>query len=327
MGSPEGSGADCERPRRKVDLLVGFWIMETELTQAQWRVVAKTDPSRFNGDDRPVEQISWSDCEKFIKALDELCPIEGDLQFDLPTEAEWEYARRAGSTDERYGELDEIAQYKENSEEGTRPVAQKKPNAWGLYDMIGNVAERTLDYWAADYYEYGANYTPMGPDFGELLSVRGGSWGDDADACRAAYRRGESRTTKSDRLGVRLAPVDRAGDWVPYKRLESAEVSFFDPSGAEPGERRVATINGVEFPFRYCPPGALAKNSGKASEGDEDDASASSSSETPEVDAGYWIAETLLTQAQWRALTGENESAYKGGECRSTRFLIAKSKG
>lgn len=120
------------------------WMMETLVTQRLWEAVMGSNPSYFTGDPQlPVEQVSYFDIMEFAARLSALAGIE----FKLPTEGQWEHACRAGSTGERYGELEDIAWYSGNSGQKTHPVGQKQPNAWGLYDMIGNLWEYTCDPW------------------------------------------------------------------------------------------------------------------------------------------------------------------------------------
>lgn len=136
MGSP--------RTKHKVVLTDGFWLLATQVTQKQWFSVTGESPSRFQGENRPVESVSWFDCQEYAKRLTALAP-QG-TRFCLPTEAEWKYACRAGTTGDYggTGDADEMGWYNKDwdwESMHTRDVAQKKPNAWGLYDMHGNVDE------------------------------------------------------------------------------------------------------------------------------------------------------------------------------------------
>jgi len=163
--------------QHQVTLTKGFWMAKTEVTQAQWKSVMRENPSEFKGNNRPVENVSWDDCQAF-------CQKTG---LRLPTEAEWEYACRAGSTGKYAGtgNLEDMGWYEDNSGGKTHPVGTKQPNAWGLYDMHGNVWE-----WCADCYgDYpsGAVTDPRGASSGYPV-FRGGSWGSDAGHCRSARR-------------------------------------------------------------------------------------------------------------------------------------------
>ncbi len=191
MGASPGD-TECrtnEKPAHEVEITRGFWLSETPVTQAAWRKVMGSSPSHFKGDDLPVEQVSWEEAAEYCRKIN----------GRLPTEAEWEYAARAGTTGARYGELDEIAWFGDNSgrkrlesaklwdadsskywgrlqENGnaTKPMRGKQPNAFGLYDTLGNVWE-----WVADWYgpyEAGSVRDPKGPGSGKYRGARGGGW-------------------------------------------------------------------------------------------------------------------------------------------------------
>jgi formylglycine-generating enzyme required for sulfatase activity len=186
MGSTDGD--EDERPVHRVRISQAFYLGQTPVTQAQWVAVMGTNPSRFTGDSqRPVEQVSWEEVQEYVRRLN---AQEGG-GYRLPTEAEWEYAAQAGSTT-AYGFGDDPAQlqayawYEANAGGTTQPVGQKQPNAWGLYDMHGNVWE-----WVQDRYgPYSAAVVtdPQGPASGSYRVARGGSWNDDAGDCRSADR-------------------------------------------------------------------------------------------------------------------------------------------
>ena len=147
------------------------------------------------------EQVSWFDTEEFIRKLNGRQSGKG-FRYRLPTEAEWEYAARAGTTSVRYGELGEIAWYADNSEYKTHPVGQKRANAWGLHDMLGNVWEWTAD-WYADY-PTGPAMDPRGPRSGSTRVSRGTSWRHRANSVRSAHRHRISPDRRSISLGFRL---------------------------------------------------------------------------------------------------------------------------
>jgi formylglycine-generating enzyme required for sulfatase activity len=174
-----------EKPAHRVTISQPFYLGKYPVTQAQWEAVMGTNPSDFKGNpNRPVEMVSWEDVQEFIKRLNQQ---EGWEVCRLPTEAQWEYAARAGTTTERYGDVDAIAWYAENSDIETHAVGQKRPNAWGLYDMLGNVWE-----WCHDgkrTYTAALVTDPMGPiGAGAARAVRGSALGYDAQYVRAAYR-------------------------------------------------------------------------------------------------------------------------------------------
>ena len=185
MGSPEsefGRGDD-EGPTHEVELTQGFWMAEVPVTQRLWEAVAGSNPSKFKGADRPVEYVRWSDCDGWLRKANSMTV---GLNLRFPTEAEWEYAARAGTTGSLYGELDTIAWHRGNSGAETHDVKGKKANEWGLYDMIGNVWEWCSD-WHGDY-PTGRVTDPTGPSSGSLRMYRGGSWNGDAWSARSASR-------------------------------------------------------------------------------------------------------------------------------------------
>ena len=324
MGSPEGEGNDNERPRHNVRISQGFWLMETELTQEQWKAATRENPSSFFGANLPVETISWDDCHQLIDKLNKgLDAVSGDWRFALPTEAQWEYACRAGTTGPRYGELGDIARYAKNSGGRIRPVGALAPNAWGLRDMLGNVWE-----WCEDKFENYSTDLRTRQYIGSGNKVnRGGGWGSGSDLT-AATRSWNSSGARFDFLGARLALVpppvpettsdvaatedgdDRSGQ----AREEDAPKELDAETEKEPetdepkgGDRRVLEIEGVEFAFRYCPPGEFMMGNKEGKEGDED---------WPQhkvvLTKGFWLMETEVTQAQWEAITGKNPCRTKG---------------
>ncbi len=202
---------DYEKPPHRVKLSP-FFIGKYPVTQAQWKAVMGDNPSNWKGDDLPVEYVSWDDTVKFCKAISKRT---GET-YRLPTEAEWEYACRAGSTTKYcFGDdenlLGEYAWYYENSEGKTHPAGQKKPNAWGLYDMHGNVWEWCEDDWHGRY-----NGAPVDGsawvDISKRASFRvyrGGSWGNYAEDCRSAIRNRNSPDIRVRGLGFRLSRMYR----------------------------------------------------------------------------------------------------------------------
>jgi formylglycine-generating enzyme required for sulfatase activity len=183
MGS--SAGFSDERPVRRLTLTRAFLLQRTEVTQAQWRTVMGTSPSYFVGCDRcPVEQVSWDDIQVFISELNR----QTGLNYRLPTEAEWEYAARAQTTGETYGPLDQVAWHSGNSGLRTQVVAQKQPNNFGLYDMLGNVWEWVQDWYDNAYYATGPSVDPLGPATGWSRVLRGGSWEAPGVHVRAAHR-------------------------------------------------------------------------------------------------------------------------------------------
>ena len=218
MGSPEHeAGRDpAEGPAHEVTLTQGLWMADTPVTQALYRAVTGESPSRFSAGaaaDRPVEQLSWDEAVAFTDRLAALLPpAAGDdgLAFQLPTEAQWEYACRAGATGPTSAALGQqrrdIAWFAKNSKGGTKPVGQLQPNAWGLYEMLGGVWE-----WCADARESVDSPYPGGPrvdplgDTGLVRAVRGGAWRSAAHRVRAASRSAQAPTVRESFLGLRLS--------------------------------------------------------------------------------------------------------------------------
>jgi len=239
MGSPEDEAGrdDNEGPQHRVTITKGFWLFDTPVTQAMWQAVMGENPSEFQSPKRPVENVSWHDAHTFMEKMNQVIP---GLNLSLPTEAQWEFACRANSETATYnGEmtilgqcnapvLDEIAWYGGNSGvnfdlengddiswvpekqyefnmAGSRNVAMKEPNDWGLYDMLGNVLE-----WCGDdrrIYEAGAEIDPVGPPDGAFCVLRGGGWIDGARYVRAAFRFADDPSGYGNFIGFRCALV------------------------------------------------------------------------------------------------------------------------
>ena len=208
MGSPTSEqGRYADEVQHEVVLTRGFFLAETECTQGQWEAVMGGNPSCFKGTERPVEQVSWEEAVEYCRKLTAKQHAEGILadgwEWRLPTEAEWEYSARAGTIGARYGKLETIAWYNKNSEGQTHPVSQKTANAWGLYDMIGNVWE-----WCSDRYgEYptGSVTDPTGPSSGSRRVSRGGCWISGAGLARSAIRCRDDPGGRNNDLGFRPA--------------------------------------------------------------------------------------------------------------------------
>jgi formylglycine-generating enzyme required for sulfatase activity len=204
LGSPskEGGRDADEGPQHEVQLTQGFWLFDTPCTQALWQAVMGTNPSTCKGEQRPVERVSWDDCQQFLVTFNQQCP---ELPLALPTEGQWEYACRAGTQTARYqAKVGAIAWYGGNSNDETHAVGQKRPNAWGLYDMLGNVYE-----WCHDgqrTYTRSGVVDPVGPtEAGTLRVIRGGGWVNPAQDVRAASRDGLHPGYRDGFLGVRCA--------------------------------------------------------------------------------------------------------------------------
>ena len=268
---------DDEGPIHEVRLS-SYHISKYPVTQAQWQAVMGNNPSHFKGDSRPVEQVSWEDCQAFIKKLNQLT----NKCYRLPTEAEWEYAACGGNKSRGYtysgsNNLDEVGWYDENSGDKTHAVGQKKPNELGLYDMSGNVYEWCNDWYGGDYYGQSPTSNPQGPSSGSDRVCRGGSWGDGgAWLCRSTDR--FNCLTPSNRysdLGFRLV-----SDNIDLEVLQSIADNL-------------VLVEGGSFMMG----------------GD------SYNNERPihEVRlSSYHISKYPVTQAQWQAVMGDNPSEFKG---------------
>jgi formylglycine-generating enzyme required for sulfatase activity len=196
-----------ETPQHRVSISEPFYLGACEVTQAQWMAVMGSNPSVFAGRDNPVEHVSWNDAQEFIRRLNRK---EGHNRYRLPTEAEWEYACRAGTAGAySFGDdaalLGRYAWYWYNSGGKTQPVGQKRPNAWGLYDMHGNVSEWVQDWYEERYDSDSPGSDPEGPSAGSSRVLRGGAWLDDADCCRSTSRCGGPPDSRFFSLGFRLA--------------------------------------------------------------------------------------------------------------------------
>jgi len=211
MGSPanEQGRNDNESPQTRVTITKAFWLGMTEVTQREWQAVMGTNPSFFKGDDLPVQQVSWDEAMAFCQKLTSRERAAGRLPevyaYMLPTEAQWEYACRAGTRANYAGNLSEMGWYRGNSgNTGTHAVATKRANAWGLRDMHGNVYE-----WCADWYTdklAGEDVLdPIGAVSGSNCVTRGGGWPGTAQSCRSGWRFGGEPDYRNFSQGFRLA--------------------------------------------------------------------------------------------------------------------------
>ena len=199
MGSRKGEKNHWKREHlHNVTLSKGFWMLETPVTQKQWKAVMHTNPSHFKGDNLPVETVDWFDCQKFCSKCEEL-----GLPVALPSEAQWEYACRSGSTGPYAGNLDEMAWHYFNANNQTHPVGTKKPNNFNLYDMHGNVWEWCEDAFLLDI-SFNSNGNPIAGDKNSKRLNRGGSWRHGELETRSAFRLDRDPDAKGDNLGFRI---------------------------------------------------------------------------------------------------------------------------
>ena len=195
---------DDEKPVHQVTLTNDYYIGKTEVTQALWKAVIGSNPSFFEGDNKPVESVSWDDCQEFISKLN----TATGKNFRLPTEAEWEFADRGGNKSNHYqysgsDNIDDVAWYDDNSGDETHDVASKQPNELGIYDMSGNVWEWCSDWYGG--YSSKSQTNPKGPGSGSNRVRRGGSWGYFARLCRSSCRFDYGPDAGCYFLGLRLA--------------------------------------------------------------------------------------------------------------------------
>ncbi|MDR1180858.1 MAG: formylglycine-generating enzyme family protein [Bacteroidales bacterium] len=193
---------DNEKPAHSVTIS-NFRIGKYEVTQAQWTAIMKNNPSYFEGDNLPVENVSWDAVQMFISRLNEAT----GKNYRLPTEAEWEYAARGSSQSQNYrysgsNNIDDVAWYYNNSDDRTHPVGTKAPNEIGIYDMSGNVREWCQDWY--DSYSQSQQSNPTVPSYGSNRIGRGGGWNYNAIGCRLAARDDNSPSYSYHNLGFRL---------------------------------------------------------------------------------------------------------------------------
>ena len=220
MGDATGDLPERCRPVHPVEIS-SFYLCQYQVTQRLYQQVAKADPSRFKGEIRPVEQVSWEEANAFIQQLNQLDAVKKPLSnnglsgyaFRLPTEAEWEYAARGGIYSQGYDysgsdKLKQVGWYDENSKDETHDVGLKLASELGLHDMSGNVWEWCHDWFDAKYYEKcqanGLVKNPTGADKGDDRSLRGGSYFYDAVGCRPSYRYWDTPGRRGDGIGFRL---------------------------------------------------------------------------------------------------------------------------
>ncbi|GHV57123.1 hypothetical protein FACS189460_3150 [Deltaproteobacteria bacterium] len=235
----------AEKPRHQVTISRPFYLGKYEVTQEQWVAIMGSNPSMHKGKTNPVESVSWAEVQIFIQKLGEKEGLKG---YRLPTEAEWEYAARAGTDTTWFfgdepGQLGQYAWHWENTCESIyaqtkecwgppRPVGGLAPNLWGLYDIYGNVGEWVQDWYGDKYYAASPDRDPQGPPLGDGQVIRGGSWRDLARSCRSAYRTylvqcNLSARVPSDRdddLGFRLVmATSPANPATPTPKAETQE--------------------------------------------------------------------------------------------------------
>ena len=290
MGATEEQGSDVsdnEKPAHQV-MLSPYYIGKTEVTQELWEAVMGSNPSFFSGNkNRPVENVSWDDCQVFINKLNRLT----GKRFRLPTEAEWEYAARGGKKSKGYkysgsNTIDAVAWYDTNSAGTTHPVASKAPNELGLYDMSGNVWEWCSDWYGKSYYEESPEPNPIGPEIGTLRVKRGGDWYFSANKCRVSFRNSNSQHYQTSENGLRLV-------------LDMPKETF--------------SVNGVDFDMIEVEGGTFTMG---ATEEQGSDVSDNEKPAHQVMLSPYYIGKTEVTQELWEAVMGSNPSFFSGNKNR-----------
>jgi formylglycine-generating enzyme required for sulfatase activity len=210
MGSE--TGRNDERPAHKVTIGLGFLMGRNEVTAGEWKAVMGREPYNFKGDRFPAQFITWNQTQEFIRRLNQM---NDGYSYRLPTEAEWEYACRAGTTGEFADELNWIAWYDANSEDQVHVVGSLHPNAWGINDMEGNLWEYCEDWYKENYYSQSPGTDPQGPASGAERVQRGGSYSDrgprsnydHSSYLRSAARKGTGPDTLLDNNGFRIVAI------------------------------------------------------------------------------------------------------------------------
>ena len=250
MGSTGDEAYPREQPVTRVRISEPFYLGKHEVTRRQWEEVMKTEPWSFKscGDNCPVEGVSWEDAQEFVQKLNEM---EGTTLYRLPTEAQWEWAARGGTTGERYSDyLGAIAWYGNTNRWGPRLVGLKAPNEYGLHDMLGNVSEWVQDRYRA--YPGGAVTDPEGPRAGSDRVRRGCNWASDARDCRVAYRSFFLPSADENTIGFRLAMKADAGGAVPpsLRAVDDHGNDRVNPTQLKLGQSqagRIETADDVDF--------------------------------------------------------------------------------
>ena len=298
--SEQGSDADSdEKPAHSVTLS-DYYIGKYEVTQAQWKAVMGNNPSYFKGDNLPVEEVSWNDCQTFVTKLNQLT----GRKFRLPTEAEWEYAARGGNKSKGYkysgsNIIDDVAWYDGNSDDKTHPVASKQANELGLYDMSGNVWEWCQDWYGS--YSSSAQTNPTGSTSGSDRVLRGGSWSRGATGCRVSNRYSRSLTYWNS-IGFRLALSANTGP-AALQSNQSSNVASSQMNNSTSMNPQSFTVNGVTFEMVKVEGGTFTMGATSEQGSDAYDDESPTHSVTL---SDYYIGKYEVTQAQWKAVMGKS---------------------
>ncbi|MBC8347193.1 MAG: formylglycine-generating enzyme family protein [Verrucomicrobia bacterium] len=310
MGSPEDEKNRCDdETLHEVTLTSDYWLGKHPVTQAQWEKEMGNNPSHFKGANRPVEEVAWDEvtsfCEKLTELEREAGRLPAGMTYQLPTEAEWEYACRAGTTT-RFAFGDELTEKDANfggNVGETTDVGKHPANAWGFHDMHGNVWEWCAD-WFEDDYPTGNVTDPTGPAVGSFRVYRGGSWSYTANIARSASRcRLVPALRHRPRLGFRLSlrPASKAEPQVQVQEKESVAVSV--------NAGTAITIRDLGLDMLWVKPGTFEMGSPPEEEGRLDDRE---TQHTVTLTEGYWLGKHPVTQAEWEKVMGNNPSHFKG---------------
>jgi len=295
---------DDEKPPHPVTITKGFWLGQTEVTVAAYKRFAgskgaqmPTQPVFNEGwkkPDMPIVNINWEEATAY-------CGWAGGR---LPTKAEWEYAARAGSTEERYGPIDEVAWYIDNSAQKNHDVAQKRPNAWNLYDTLGNVFEWVNDWYGDTYYPASPGRDPRGPHRGKYRVIRGGSWYLGSGFASASNRTGWDPAGRDSALGVRCArEVDIPAGTAEAPLTRQGQIKGDAPSSAPAGESKVKVRVNPKDGLKYVwiPPGSFQMG---CSPGDSECLAGEKPAHQVTITKGFWLGQTEVTVAAYSRYAG-----------------------
>lgn len=303
MGADE-TLIEVEKPVHKVKLTKGFWMGKCEVTQRQWCSLMESNPSHFKGDNYPIENISWIDATNFCGRLNQAAKDTGVIlsggKFRLPTEAEWEYACRAGTSGDYAGNIEELSWHLRNSEGGTHQVGMKRANPWGFYDMLGNVWEWCWDYFDSAYYANSEMRDPKGPTRGIGRVFRGGAFDTDGQMCRSSVRNAGMEDRYCPMVGLRICCPRITSD-------DAASVSNINelPNNPKHGENiSISLSDQTEMELIYLKPGTFVMGTDN---GREDERPA----HEVEISKGFWIGKTEVTQKEWREIMGAKKKDFQ----------------
>ncbi len=302
MEAPVNEFYDAERPVHQVTLTKDYYMGKTEVTQALWTAVMGNNPSGNKGDRKPVDQVSWNDCQTFIKKLN----AATGKNFRLPTDAEWEFAARGGNRTRQYkysgnNTIDLVAWYGDNSGHVTHDVAAKMPNELGIYDMCGNVSEWCYD--GLDEYTDSPQTDPIGAWSGSERAYRGSSCTWSANSCRISFRDCLPSTARGEAHGLRLAIT---ADSAPSAKQTASKARGANELSYSNG---VLTVKGIRYEMAKVEPGTFTMG---AMAGDADAYGEEKPAHKVTLTKGYYIGKTEVTQALWTAVMGDNPSFNTG---------------